>query len=124
MISFLDSSGRRRGCGLLFLAPSWFPLILTAVLLETCLGFMSCGGGNSAPPPPPPVVSVSVSPNPQSVQAGTSQPFSAIVSNSTDQNVTWSLSGPGCTGATCGTLTNVGAASVTYSAPTLVPNPA
>lgn len=36
--------------------------------------------------------------------------------------VTWSLSGPACSGATCGTLSNVTANSVTYTAPASQPS--
>src|SRR5277367_2847587 len=105
------------------LEPRYFAL----PLLFNCLLSISCGGGNSvAPtptptPPPPTVISVSVSPNPAFVQAGASQPFTAAVSNSTDQSVTWSLSGAGCSNATCGTLSAVTASSVTYGAPSPAP---
>ena len=92
--------------------------------LLICLGLISCSHSSSLAPPPPPVVSVSVSPNPQSVQISTSLSFMANVTNTNNPSVTWSLSGTGCSGAACGTLTNVAATSVTYSAPATVPNPA
>jgi len=40
------------------------------------------------------------------------------------RGVTWALSGPACSGATCGSLTNLTTTSVTYNAPAAVPNPA
>lgn len=77
-------------------------------------------------------ITVSVSPGVASVATGGSQSVSATVENdSTGEGVTWVLTGdgtsessPGCSGSTCGTLTNVAAFSVTYMAPSTVPSPA
>ena len=73
-----------------------------------------------------PAISVSVAPPTSSVQAGIgSQNFTATLQNDTQsQGVTWALSGAGCSGNSCGTLTNATAASVTYHAPAAVPSPA
>jgi hypothetical protein len=78
---------------------------------------------NGTPPPP---TSVSVSPPTASVAAsfGT-QNFTATITNDVqNKGVTWALSGAGCTGPTCGTVTNVTSTSVTYNAPTAIPSPA
>src|SRR6266446_5700168 len=69
-----------------------------------------------------PVISVAVSPTSANVQAGAStQQFTAAVTNDAQNNgVTWSLSGAGCSGATCGTLSATSSASgaaITYAAP-------
>ncbi len=71
-------------------------------------------------------ISVSVSPSTVSVPAGYgTQAFTAALTNDfQSQGVTWALSGAGCAGSTCGTLTNVAATSVTYNAPASIPNPA
>jgi hypothetical protein len=70
-------------------------------------------------------VSVAVSPTSSTLQVGKSQGFTATLQNdSQNKGVTWSLSGGGCSGSSCGTLSNATAASVTYTAPTAVPNPA
>jgi hypothetical protein len=70
-------------------------------------------------------ISVLVSPGSDSVQVSTTANFSASVQNdSQNKGVTWSLSGTGCSGATCGTLSNVTTTSVTYNAPASVPTPA
>jgi hypothetical protein len=70
-------------------------------------------------------VSVSVSPPTASVQQSQSQGFTASVSNDPGSlGVTWSLAGSGCSGAACGTLSNVTTASVTYTAPATLPSPA
>lgn len=76
-----------------------------------------------------PSTTVSVSPTTASLQApGGTQQFSATVTtNQMNQNVSWTLSGPGCTGATCGTLSATSSASgvpITYAAPSAAPNPA
>jgi hypothetical protein len=75
----------------------------------------------SAPLP----ITVSVSPASTSLQVSAAAIFTASVQNdSLNTGVTWSLSGAGCSGTTCGTLTNATATSVTYAAPATVPSPA
>src|SRR6266478_3877305 len=74
-------------------------------------------------------ISVTVSPATANVQAGFgSQQFTATVSNDAQNNgVTWSLSGSGCFGATCGTLSassSASGAAITYTAPGSIPTPA
>ncbi|HEV2288638.1 MAG TPA: putative Ig domain-containing protein [Candidatus Acidoferrales bacterium] len=71
-----------------------------------------CGGGSA-------FYSIAVSPNaPQSVDQGQSIPFTAFVpGDQTNSGVTWSLSGPHCSAAACGTLSNVTTTSMTYVAP-------
>ncbi len=89
------------------------------------LALSGCGGGNSMSPPPPPSISVTVSPLTTSVQISTTANFTASVQNdSADKGVTWTLSGSGCSGSACGTLSNVTTSSVTYEAPAAVPTPA
>ena len=67
----------------------------------------------------PPIV-VSINPDTAHVVVTQSIQFEATVHNTMDGTVTWSLSGTGCTGAACGTLSNAGL----YTAPASVPNPA
>ncbi len=74
-------------------------------------------------------ISVTVSPTTASVQAGGgSQQFTATVRNDRrNRGVRWTLSGAGCSGSTCGTLSATTSASrtpITYTAPPSVPNPA
>jgi hypothetical protein len=87
---------------------------------------VACGGGSSGPPPPP-AISVTVSPsttvNLYANEAGntwpanlTQQQFTPTVHNSTNQNVTWAVTG----GAGNGSIDATGL----YTAPTVVPNPA
>lgn len=71
-----------------------------------------------------PPISVNLSPSSvQSVQQGSTVSISATVANDTsNKGVTWSLSGSGCSGAACGSLTNQSATSVTYNAATAIPS--
>ncbi len=75
-----------------------------------------------------PAISVAVSPLTATVNVGLTQSFTATVSNdSLNQGVTWTLSGTGCSGATCGSLSTTSSASgvaITYTAPASVPSPA
>lgn len=65
-------------------------------------------------------VTVTVSPATAQVTTGTTQQFTATVVGSGNQIVTWSLSGTGCAGMTCGSITGSGL----YTAPATPPNPA
>jgi len=74
-------------------------------------------------------ISVTVSPTTASVRAGGStQQFTATVSNDRHhRGVRWTLSGVGCTGSACGTLSATSSASgtpITYTTPPNAPNPA
>jgi hypothetical protein len=95
---------------------------LIAVLGSATLVFLvGCGGNTSQPPPPSQPTAVIVSPSSATVQIGGVQQFTATVSPSgANQAVTWSLSGTGCTGASCGTIDATGK----YAAPATAPTPA
>jgi hypothetical protein len=71
---------------------------------------------------------VTVNPTAASVQTGLTKNITATVSNDPqNKGVKWALSGAGCTGATCGTLSAASSASgaaITYTAPASVPTPA
>ena len=90
------------------------------ILLAGLLGLGGCGGYNAPSQPPPTPSSVTISPTSASVKAGTgTQNFTATVMNDyLSRGVTWALSGAGCSGATCGSLSNMTSSSVTYNAPT------
>ena len=95
--------------------------ILSLVLLAGCGGGTAPAVNNEPPGVAPQPNGVTVSPASVTVQTGGAQPFAAIVSPSgANQAVTWSVSGSGCTGANCGTISSVGM----YTAPASVPNPA
>jgi len=65
-------------------------------------------------------VSVTVSPASAQVTTGTTQQFTATVTGSGNEIVTWSISGTGCSGLTCGSISGSGL----YTAPSTPPNPA
>lgn len=72
-------------------------------------------------------ITVSVSPTTASVPASTgTQKFTATVRNDfRNRGVTWTLSGTGCSGSTCGTLSATSSTSgvaITYHAPGAVPS--
>ena len=101
--------------------------LLGLILSAGVLSLAGCGGGYGSPSQPPPTpTSVTISPTSASVTAGTGmQNFTGTVMNDyLSRGVTWALSGAGCSMATCGSLTNATTSSVTYNAPTAVPNPA
>ncbi len=64
-------------------------------------------------------IGVSVSPASVQLDAGASQQFTAKVINTLVTGVTWSVSGTGCVGSACGTITSAGL----YTAPEAVPSP-
>ncbi len=74
-----------------------------------------------------PDLTVTVSPKPTSLATGQSLSFTATVQNdSGNGGVTWSVSGTGCSGAACGTISPSSSASgvaVVYKAPATIPSP-
>jgi len=65
-------------------------------------------------------IAVSISPSSAQIAAGGEQQFVAKVTGTPVTGVTWSISGAGCSGAACGTISTTGL----YTAPGTVPNPA
>src|SRR5689334_6036272 len=91
---------------------------LIGTLLATIISvFVSgCGGGTPAPP-----ISVNAFSSAPTIDEGRSANITASVTNDlANRGVTWSVSGSGCAGAACGTLSNQTATSVTYTAPSTV----
>src|SRR5208337_3674117 len=60
-----------------------------------------------------------ISPPTAQVSVNGQQQFTGTVTGTGNTGVTWSISGAGCSGATCGTITSNGL----YTAPSVVPNP-
>jgi hypothetical protein len=67
-----------------------------------------------------PPIAVTISPTTAQVLTGAHQQFSASVANTSNTAVTWSLSGSGCSGAACGSISSGGL----YTAPSSAPSPA
>jgi hypothetical protein len=95
--------------------------ILAALPLAGC-------GGDSAPTPAPiqkqSTISVKISPTSATVQASLGQTFTSTVSGDVlSKGVTWTVSGAGCAGNSCGTLSptsSVSGETITYTAPSIV----
>lgn len=64
-------------------------------------------------------IAVSVSPQAAELYPGGTQQFKATVTGSTVTTVTWSITGGGCSGTGCGTISSTGL----YTAPAVAPNP-
>jgi hypothetical protein len=65
---------------------------------------------------------VRVSPTTASVALAQQQSFQAVVCFSANQTITWSLTGPGCNGSACGTVSSTGPSTATYTAPATLPS--
>jgi beta-glucanase (GH16 family) len=73
------------------------------------------GTGTAAP-----AVAVAVTPATVSVTTGATQQFAASIKGTSNTAVTWTASGTGCSGTTCGTISSTGL----YTAPATAPSPA
>lgn len=114
-------------------------------LLYTILALMAVGtplvvfsqqqGVLNAPAAAP--ITIAINPPTVGIQTGASQNFSATLSNDIlNKGAVWTLSGPGCSGSACGTLSpsfnisgstqtiSLSASSITYTAPASLPSPA
>ena len=95
-----------------------FAFITLVIALSAC-GWQYGG----QPTPPTEDGDVIVSPDAANVHVNQSVLLQATVFNSSNIAVTWSLSGAGCSGPTCGTISSTGLYSL-YTAPASVPSPA
>ncbi len=66
-------------------------------------------------------VPITVSPSAATVALGQRQPFTASVCFSSNQSVSWSVTGAGCNGTNCGTVSSTGASTASYTAPASLP---
>src|SRR5271170_2479548 len=101
-------------------------LVLLLVVLSGSLSLSGCAGltsANKSPSDPTnsagPVV-ISVSPVSTTVAAGSTQQFQVTLTGTSNTAVKWSVSGAGCSGAACGTISAGGL----YTSPASVPSPA
>lgn len=87
----------------------WSLFALTLVVLSIC----GCGSAG----PPPQQIAVNVTPTTATVRTGDTQQFSATVSGTTNQSVTWSVNGTPGGDSTNGTISTAGL----YTPPAQVP---
>jgi len=123
----MSASSSTSGVAITYTAPANLPSPATITLTATSVADKT----KSAPATititaPAAPITVTVGPTSANVQAGIgTQNFTATLQNdSQNKGVSWSLSGTGCSGATCGTLSNVTTTTVSYAAPASVPTAA
>jgi uncharacterized protein YjdB len=122
----ISKTSSASGESITYTAPSSVPNPATVTLRATSVTNTSVSAAATITvTAPAPAIVVKVSPSAQSLSVGTSHSFIATVQNDPqNKGVTWELSGTGCTGAACGTLSSASGASINYTAPSAVPNPA
>src|SRR5258707_14447110 len=125
----LSSATAASGAFVTYTAPAQVPNPPTITLVATSVANSNVSASAAITiAVPAGKVAVVVSPPSQTVQVNHSQAFTATVQNDPqNKGVTWALSGPGCAGPACGTLSNASSASgapITYTAPANAPNPA
>ena len=103
----------------LYTAPATAPSPATVAITATSLTNPAISGSTTVTIVAPGQVAVTVTPTSVQLGTGAQQTFKATVSGSTNTAVVWSVSGYGCAGSTCGTITSGGV----YTAPSTVPNP-
>ena len=92
-------------------------------LATLLIALSACGGGYTTPPGE---TGVTLDVTTASLHVNESVRITATVHNSSNTDVTWNLSGAGCSGSTCGTFSIGGPPyfTATYTAPASVPSPA
>jgi hypothetical protein len=121
-VSGADCSGAQANCGSvssagLYTAPPSRPSPPTVTVTATSVADASRSA--SATVTILASVVMTVSPADQDVKVGETQQYTVTVQNAIDSHVNWTVSGAGCTGAACGTISSTGL----YTAPSAVPNP-
>ena len=114
-----DACGTINSSGL-YTAPSLIPNYTNVAVIATLQTDSTIKGAATVENAP---LSVAVSPA-QSLSLGAqeTQVITASITGHPNRDVRWSLSGTGCTGKACGTLTNVTGTSVSFNGPVAVPN--
>src|SRR5882762_8425972 len=123
----LSAASSASGDAVSYYAPATVPtpptVTVTAVSVTDNTKF-----GTAAIDITPPAISVSVTPTVVDVAASAQQQFAATAANDPQNaGINWTVTGSGCSGATCGTLSATHSASgapITYTAPATWPNPA
>jgi hypothetical protein len=97
-----------------------FVVLLGGLSLSGCAGLTTSSKNSTAPANSAGPVVIKVSPNTAAVALGTTQQFAGTVTGTSNAAVTWSVSGAGCGGAACGTISSGGL----YTSPASMPSPA
>ncbi|HKV62852.1 MAG TPA: hypothetical protein VJO16_13115 [Candidatus Acidoferrum sp.] len=114
----LSATSSASGTSITYLAPSSAPNPATVTLTATSVSNTQKKGSSSITITSKTALSVTISPKRGGLTVSQSLPVTATVLNDIGAaGVTWSASGASCSGASCGTFTNVTSASATYVAP-------
>jgi hypothetical protein len=124
----LSSTSSASGMPVSYTAPATTPNPPTVTVTATSVSDTSHAASATVTiTQPPPTVIVKVSPTNQKLAVNQTQTFAATVQKDTQsQGVTWTLSGSGCTGSACGTLSassSSSGAAIMYTAPSAAPTP-
>ncbi len=103
----------------IYTAPSSVPTVSAITITAVSVANPAKSGSASVIVQSASSVSVSVTPKNAQVASGGYLQFFATVTGSTNKSVVWSVSGAGCSGQTCGTITPAGL----YTAPATLPTP-
>lgn len=103
----------------LYTAPATVPMSAIATVTATSVADPTKSASATVVIQSESAITVTISPTSAAVMTGAQQQFTATVTGTTNVAVTWTLSGAGCTGVTCGTITATGL----YTAPKAVPTP-
>lgn len=107
----------------LYTAPSSVPSPATVSVIATSVADPTKSASASVTVVAAVAVLLSISPTSASVPTAGMQSFTATVNSASNTAVAWSLTGAGCSGSACGTL-STSALSAVYSAPFVAPSPA
>jgi hypothetical protein len=113
---FLRSSADRSG--LLSYSRKSLTIIGVAFIAAQVMLSLGCGGGSPGAAPGP-VISVAISPGSASLLAGQTSAFTAIVTGTANQSVTWAVNKVTGGNSTVGTISTAGL----YTAPSIPPSP-
>ncbi len=124
--------GEETACGV-YTPPSGLTAPVTVYVIATALADKMTSNVTTATPlgfpltvNPPIRLGLALSPNTNTVQAGTANAITVTAQVSpwaTSQKVTWQLTGTGCNGGPCGSLSTLGpSASVVYTPPAELPS--
>lgn len=115
------------GVSVTYTAPTTAPSPATVTVTATSVTDYTKSASATVIITTPGVVAVAVTPSVADVNLNAPQQFTATVFNdASNSGVTWSVTGAGCSGSACGTLSATSSANgvpVTYTAPAIVPNP-
>ena len=99
--------------------------LLLLLAIPTCAQVVKIGGGALSSGASAPGITISVNPSLATVTVSTMQAFTVtLIGDTQNAGAFWTLQGPACLGATCGTISNstsINGASTTYTAPSVVP---